>query len=632
MNTKRYSVPFAVAAVFAMVIVSLSPLASVSAQSSGVRLDTMYARADIRNSYAITNVWATFVNPSSTAIEETFSFMIPENAFISNFSLTMKGHTFYATVLKAKDAAQQYAKAKAAGNNAGLLATQGRSTFTYSINIAANSNLTVSLRYEEFIARTPEGFKYSFPLSSFKGWTIGTAKVLVELDYDRTILKPKATTYPNETEITYFNAAKGVLFYYEKFGLSPVDDYKCAWDLSDLDPNGSMLFYQTDDEGYFFHVFSPPAGFVGGYMPKDIVFILDHSGSMSGQKITQLKQAFTHIINDLKTVDRFGIITFNSRSDDLYGQLMDASSSNKKDGVSKINGIYAGGSTNINDAMLGALRILSKSSGRVPIIFFLTDGCPTSGITNTDTIRANVRNANTKGVRIYSLGFGYNVNFPFLKAMALENNGYGVRVFTDADAGKQMIGYYDRISNPIMSSIEISYSNGTYDVLPTSVNTLYAGSEVIICGKYPLGTKTIHFEATATTTKGQKTFSRDFTVNASQDNAFIVKYWAYAKIQDLIGRISIAQDATTASTLKAEATDLSLKYGFVTPYTSLFVEIPKDFQSKTASDMNSNDVTLPESSAAAAAQKSAMAPGFEVAFLLPALALAALVISRKRKE
>jgi uncharacterized protein YegL len=630
MTTRKFSVLFAVAAVFAMVIVSLSPLASVSAQNSGVRLDTMYARADIRNSYAITNVWATFVNPTGTAIEETFSFMIPENAFISNFSLTMKGHTFYATVLKAQDAAQQYAKAKAAGNSAGLLATQGRSTFTYSINIGAQSNLTVGLRYEEFIARTPEGFKYSFPLSSFKGWTIGTAKVLVELDYDRTILKPKTETYPNETEITFFNAAKGALFYYEKVGLNPVDDYKCAWDLADLDPNGSMLFYETDVEGYFFHVFSPPAGFVGGYMPKDIVFVLDDSGSMGGQKITQLKQAFTHIVNDLKSVDKFGIIVFNSRSEDLYGKLVDASSSNKADGVSKINAIRAGGSTNINSAMLGALNILSKSSGRIPMIFFLTDGCPTSGVTNTDTIRANVRSANTKGVRIYTLGFGYNVNFPFLKAMALENKGYGVRVNADGDAGKQMIGYYDRISSPLLSSIEISYSNGTYEVLPTSVNTLYAGSEVIICGKYPLGTKIIHFEATATTTKGQKVFSQNFTVNASQDNAFVAKYWAYAKIQDLIGRISIEQDATAKANFVTLATDLSLENGFVTPYTSLFVEIPKEFQAKKASDMSSNDMILPEKAASMA--KSANAPGFEVAFLLPALALAALVISRRRKE
>jgi len=642
MEERKQLFAFALAAVVAMVLVSLSPMlpGALASDASGIRIDGLRARVDIDSSYATTNVQVKFTNPTGDPADETFVFQIPDDAFISNFSLTVKGTTFYAKVMKVQDAQAAYKNAQSVGNNAGLLASRGRSTFEYGVNIASLESVIVALRYEQFIARTPQGFSYSLPLSSYVGRTIGSTDVSVDLSYDRPIKNLTVGTYKDITNTTFGDNALSASAHFETTDLKVTDDYNVAWDLAPLPVNGNMLFYEKDGEGYFFHVFNPGAQELGGYMPKDIVFVLDHSGSMQGQKIDQLKQAFRSIIWDLQGSDYFSIITFSTSVTPMYDNLIPANDKNKKDAEESINSLQSDSSTNINQALLDAEEMLKGDEERVPIIVFLTDGLPTAGTTDTKKIRQNVLNANSKGIRIYCLGFGNDVDMEFLKALALENKGYAKKIYVDKDAGTQITGFYDTISLPLLRDLSVTYSNGTYDVFPAHVDTVYDGSDVVICGKLKGGVTTVTFHATAMSASGSRTFDGDFTVNASPDNAFIARYWAYAKIRDLNDKITVEKDGSAKAALVDQVTNMSLQNSFVTQYTSLFVEIPKDVTagqpgagtttvtSKSGGGQTNNGYPSPSTGV----KKNSMAPGFEEVLVLPALALIALAISWKRRE
>jgi uncharacterized protein YegL len=644
---------FALAAVVAMIFVSVSPVMPgvVGQTPSGVQVLGIRARATIDSSYAVTEVQVRFGNPTDQNTSETFVLQIPEDAFISNFSLTLKGHTYFAKVMKAQDAALAYANATAHGDNAGLMASEGGSSFAYSVNIAAHDTVVAALRYEQFIPRTPLGFRYSMPLSSYAGKSVGIVDVAVELNYDRPIMNVAAQSYKNDANLSRSDLNRSASASFKLVNYTVKDDFVLTWDLEALPVNGNMLFYEVDGEGYFFHVFSPGVQELGGYLPKDIIFVLDHSGSMDGEKLTQVKSAFKSVILDLQGSDNFAILTFSTTVTPVFDKLMPATGDNKKNAVEKIQELESDQSTNINQALLDALGMLQSSSDRVPIIVFLTDGLPTEGVTGTEKIRENILEANTKGVRIYSLGFGEDVDFEFLRALALENKGYALKIEVGRDAASQIRGFYNTISLPTLRDLDFTYSNGTFDVFPTHVDTLYDGSEVVVCGRTYNSIKTVSFKATATTATGAREFQGEFPVKSSPDNAFIARYWAYAKIRSLADLITVAKDDRTKAGLEEQATNMSLENGFVTQYTSLFVDIPKDVVTPPPTTVNTDQgipSTVPTTTSTyptttgpitgtprpktATTKGGASVPGFEAAFVLPALAIIALIVARKKKK
>jgi uncharacterized protein YegL len=635
----------AMAVVLAMVLVSYLPM--VPAEGTRADIDFLMAEVDIDNSYAITEITAKLVNPTSNPLDETFVFSIPEDAFITNFSLTVKGVTYYADIMKKDEAEQKFEDAKKAGNNAGIMTSRGKSTFAYGVSIAANDSVTVTLRYEDYIERTVDGYRFDLGLDSYEARTIGKFDVLVSMRYDRPILDLTAETY-SETVIDMFGANETARVSYHYNDFKATEDFILTWDLEQTSVNGYMLFHEEGGEGYFFHVFNPAMDDLGGYIPKDIVFVLDVSGSMGGRKIEQLRDAFGEIVMDLRDGDRFEIISFSSGVDPEYHDLVDATYVQRTEAKDTINGISAGGGTNINDALLEGLDVLNTPRERVPIIVFLTDGQPTSGETNRNTIRENVRTHNELDVSIYCLGFGNNVEFDFLSALAMENNGFAQRIYEDSDASDQITDFYDTVSLPLLRNADFEYSEGTDEVYPTHVDNLYEGSEIVICGKYMPGTSSISFDSTAMTAAGETRFHSTFKVDTSGDHDFIRRYWAYAKIRYLMEEMTLAENDTT---LVDDITNLSLEYGFVTDYTSLFVEVPDDDTFKPDPDQRpslslagsengggSYDMktgATPPAQPTGRTQDSGSlesAPGFEMALVLPAIAIIAVLMARRSRR
>ena len=300
--------------------------------------------------------------------------------------------------------------------------------------------------------------------------------------------------------------------------------------------------------------------------------MIDKSGSMSGSKIALVQRVFAGIIADLPPDDHFNVIFFDRQSVIFSDALMEANSQTKAEAANFVNALGADGGTNINEALLTALGMFEQDSERVPIIVFLTDGEPTDGVTSPYVIRDNVRAANVAEVSIFTIAFGIEdeANYDFLRALSLENCGVAEQFYPGKNAEAGMNKFYETISTPVITDMDFSYHRAS-DIVNTGYDTLFAGSDAIILARYPAGTGNIDSSIDAITRTGSRSFDKTFPVVPEPDNSFVPKLWAHTKIRELMDRMVVEGETDP---IVSEITDLSLKFGFVTPYTSLFVEVP----------------------------------------------------------
>ncbi|MEW5760934.1 MAG: VIT domain-containing protein [Candidatus Thermoplasmatota archaeon] len=533
-------------------------------EDSETKINYLYANANICNSYGITEIKEEIENQYDKQISTTFSFHIPDIAFISNFSLTVDGRTYYAKVMEREEAEKKYEIALKTGKEAGMLYSRGKTKFSYALSLSPKQKVIVGLRYEEFIKKVLNVYEYNLSLLSI-GKNIGELRVNLNVSYSAFITNFSSPNYKEDTEIEFISQSN-VHASYEAKNTTPKKDFVARYEVSSPAPNGRMIAYNNGKEAFFMHVFSPKISDIGGEkLNKDIVFVLDKSGSMSGDKISQLKNAFSGIIAKLGEKETFNIIIFDDKISKYKDKNIEATEENKDNAIKYINRINAGGSTNINAALLTALKTIKTEELRAPIILFLTDGLPTAGTTNISEIRKNIRNENTQKVSIYSLGFGYDVNFEFLKAMSLENYGYATRIYADFDASVQIENFYATISTPLLKEIIFRYNDG-YEFYPNTLEYLFEGSEAVVVGKFN-GTS-ITSSVSAKTSLGERKFEDTFHFDFDMGNSFIERFWAYAKLNYLLEKMVVSEDKDT----KALIVSIALNYSFVTPYTSLYVE------------------------------------------------------------
>ena len=563
---------------FALMLIVLSSITTFCSIGSAKRasndepeIEFLMIDSIIDNNYATTEIHEKFKNPFNYSIDETFTFQIPEKAFISNFSLVIGNDTYFAKIVSKEVGEQKFQEAVVNGSDAGLVESKGKNVFSYSVSLSPFSEMIVGLRYEQFLEKALGGYEFIIPITG------GTAtRNVKDFSIDvflRSRLSINSVNVQNYIDNTKVNSKSPneVAVSYRASTTTPQEDFIINYELEAPPINGTMLTYNDGTEEYFFNVFSPQREDLGGKaMDKDIIFVLDKSGSMSGTKIQQLKEAFAEIIDQLPEQDNFNIVMFDTSVAKYKTEIIIASTGNKDDAVTYINSIAAGGSTNLNEAMITALDMIHYSETRVPIIVMLTDGLPTEGVTNPPTIRENIKQKNEAEVGIFSLGFGFDVDFEFLKAMSLENYGIAIRIYENEDASEQITNFYETISTPLLKGVKFSYSKGAYEVYPKSVEQLFEGSEIVVVGKYKGNENTISSSVSANSWEGMKDFKETFYFEPGSNNSFIPRFWAYAKIRHLLDEIAVYGENES---LKENVTDLALTYEFVTPYTSLLVEI-----------------------------------------------------------
>ena len=249
-------------------------------------------------------------------------------------------------------------------------------------------------------------------------------------------------------------------------------------------------------------------------MPKDVVFVLDTSGSMSGQKIEQAKKALAFCVNNLNDNDRFELVRFSTDVDPLFDKLVEASPANRSKAENFIKDLEASGSTAIDDALRKALSIRPTDSDRPFVIIFLTDGMPTIGVTDESQILANVKQNDSGHTRIFCFGIGSDVNTHLLDKLTEQSRGYSQYVLPEEDIESKVSSFFAKIKDPVLANPTLRFEGDVRasKLYPSPLPDLFKGEQLVLAGRYSgSGKSTLTIEGMVNGAKRSFTYESRFS-------------------------------------------------------------------------------------------------------------------------
>ncbi|XP_067288173.1 inter-alpha-trypsin inhibitor heavy chain H3-like isoform X10 [Pseudorasbora parva] len=565
-------------------------------KKQNVDIYSFYINSTVTSRYATTVITSRVANTANESQEIQFEVKIPKNAFISKFRMTIEGRTYDGVVKGKEEAQQQYSRAVSRGESAGLIKSVGRTLedFKTSVAVAAFSKVTFELTYEELLKRRLG--KYELLINAQPMQPVADFKMDVHIQEKPGIsfleVKGDLSTgdLANAIKTTRADKDAWVTFYptrdqqtkCKSCGENGLNgDLLITYDVERTNPKGEVMV----SNGYFVHYFAPSDV---PRISKNVVFIIDRSGSMSGRKIQQTRLALLKILSDLDEDDHFGLITFDSEVSTWKSELLKATKENLENAKSFVNEIRDRGATDINAAVLAGVDMINRHprEGTASILILLTDGDPTSGETNIERIMANVKEAIGPKFPLYCLGFGYDVNFDFLTKMSLENSGVARRIYEDSDADLQLQGFYDEVAVPLLTDIQLKYTGGT-NLTKTSFNLYFNGSEIVVSGQITdnsvesFTTEVIAVSKGNNVTYQETVMTTDPSDVPPENEDFMQRLWAYLTVKQLLERQVILKGQEKEDE-KKEALKLSLKYQFVTSLTSMVVTKPQEDEVEVA--------------------------------------------------
>ncbi|XP_077579050.1 inter-alpha-trypsin inhibitor heavy chain H6 [Stigmatopora nigra] len=566
-----------------------------------LKVTDYHVKCSVTSRYVVTEVRSTVWNQMGVIKEAAFEVDLPSSAFISNFSIVANGKVYDAQVKERAAARKIYEAAKKQGKAAGLVATKERETekFRVAVSVPPGARLSFALTYEELLHRRLGRYRITAPLRAgqpVQNLTVEVALAeptgirflqVLPLGGGGGLPSSNRTQAPASTRVEKNAGCARVSYsptWEEQVHVSPKGlngDLVVQYDVNMTDPMGDVRV----SDGYFVHYFAPRGLPV---VPKDVVFVIDVSGSMIGTKIKQTKQAMNTILGELREGDHFNIVTFSDKVDVWKkGRTVPASRRNVQEAKDFVKKIVAQGWTNINAALLSAARLVKppppSDSPRVPLLIFLTDGEATAGVTGGVAILSNAKKA-LGSISLFGLAFGDDADFPLLRRLALENRGAARMVYEDADAPSQLKGFYDEVASPLLADVQLRYLDGrALDVTRALFPNYFRGSELVIAGRLreaELG----DFRVSLSATDWQKRFKLEGRVQIQQSVdcpwpsegmfGFVRRLWAFSTIKELLQAKLGTADPEIQKVLETKATKLSLEYNFVTPVTSLVVVKP----------------------------------------------------------
>jgi Mg-chelatase subunit ChlD len=539
--------------------------------SYGLHLQNQNVKVTVTDQVARTYIKQVFSNDTDRNVAGTYLFPLPADTTFSSFSLHIDGKPVEGQILAAEDARQQYEAIVRKMIDPGLLEYADYKTVRQRIfPIPAHGTKTVELEYTQLLKAEDGLVKYRFPLKT-EGETAPAEEIKVDLSLSsktgvRAIWSPSHTISVNRDGD--HNAKISLL---EKDTL-PDKDFLLYYSVSDKAMSANLLTHKNPDEdGVFLLTLNPPQ-LPEKVVGKDIVLVADTSGSMSGEKIEQNKRALKYVINALSPEDRFGIVQFNTDVEAYRTELMPANTENKKTAANFINDLEARGGTNISDALQMGCKMLGGESTRPAYLVLMTDGEPTVGETEIPKILKSV--APKRDVRIFDFGVGFDVNTMFLDKLAAEHHGTTEYVEPKDNLETALASFYQKIKSPVLTDAHIAI-NGveTKDIYPREVKDIFAGTQVMLLGKYKTtGKCTVNLTGKVQGVAKAYTFNLNFDSN-EPGNTYLPRLWAMRRIGHLT---DVAKENHNNKEVVDEIVALSKKYGIITEYTSFLVTDPSE--------------------------------------------------------
>ncbi|KAK2500859.1 hypothetical protein MC885_018301 [Smutsia gigantea] len=567
---------------------------SVSGESGEMVEDvgqvTLYSykvQSTITSRMASTIIQTRVANNSPQPQSVVFDVQIPKGAFISNFSMTVDGTTFTSSIKEKTVGRALYSQARAKGKTAGLVRSRAldMENFKTEVNILPGAKVQFDLHYQEVKWRKLGSYEHRLHLQP--------GRLAKHLEVDVWIIEPQGMRFLHvpDTFDGHFDGvpviSKGHQKAHISFKPTVAQQRKCS-NCSETAVDGELVvIYDVDREekagelevfnGYFVHFFAPDNM---DPIPKNILFVIDVSGSMWGIKMKQTVEAMKTILDDLRAEDQFSVVDFNHNVRTWRNDLVSATKTQTADAKKYIEKIQPSGGTNINEALLRAIFILNEANNlglldpnSVSLIILVSDGDPTKNV------KQNIQD----NISLFSLGIGFDVDYDFLKRLSNDNRGIAQRIYGNQDTSSQLKKFYNQVSTPLLRNVQFNYPHmSVMDVTQNSFHNYFGGSEIMVAGKVnPDKLDQLQSIITATSANTElvlETLAKmddleDFlSKDKHADPDFTRKLWAYLTINQLLAERSLAPTAAAKRKITRTILQMSLDHHIVTPLTSMVIE------------------------------------------------------------
>jgi Ca-activated chloride channel family protein len=540
-----------------------------------------------------------FENPFTEKIEAVYTFPLPQNAAVDDMTMMVGDRTVRGKILPREEAQAVYEAAKAGGQVASLLDQERPNIFTQSVaNILPGEQVKITISYVETLSYVNGAYEFVFPMvvgpryvpgspnaqSQGTGFAPDTKQVPdasritpkaappgmrgghdisleVALDAGLIIDNIDSKTHPTDIQRPDAHSARLRLKDSETI---PNKDFVLRYDVAGPAIQDALLTHRSDKGGFFTLMLQPPERVTAqDVTPKELVFVLDTSGSMQGFPIEKAKETMKLALDSLYPSDTFNLITFAGDTRILFKEPVPATRANLNKAQAFLRASSGEGGTEMMTAIKAALAP-SDDQSHVRIVCFMTDGY----VGNDMEIISEVQKH--QNARVFSFGIGSSVNRFLLDKMAEVGRGEVEYVDLNDDGSAAARRFHERVRDPLLTDFAIEWNNlPVADVYPQRIPDLFGAKPVVIKGRYTgAGRGTIRL-------KGKMAggdFVRDIPVEFPETMAshdVLATLWARARVDDLMGQdFNGAQSGSMRADLKNTITQLGVEYRLMTQFTS----------------------------------------------------------------
>ncbi len=520
---------------------------------------------------ATTHLEQVFRNDTDATLEGTYFFPIPETASIAEFAIWDGDRRLVGEVRSREEARRVYEEIVRRQRDPGLLEYAGKDLFQASIfPIPPHSDKKLELTYTQVLRAESGTVSYRYPLGAGRQLTqIGTVSGSVLIESQEPLRNIYSPSHAIDVRRSGERSAR--ISFESQSGQVP-QDFQLFYALSRADFGLSLLTHrEAGKDGYFLLLISPKDDWSErDYTAKDIVFVIDTSGSMADEgKMEKARGALLFGVRSLRAEDRFNVISFSGEEHLMENVLVAADGHGRARGEEFVRALTPTGGTNINDALRAALKQFDTSD-RPKMLVFITDGLPTVGETSPARIIENVHNTRMPGIRLFTFGVGYDVNTALLDKLAAENNGVADYVEPKEDLEVKVSNFFAKVNHPVLTDLQLEMGGVETDlVYPRNLTDLFKGTQLTLIGRYrnPTGMRNVSLRLAGWMGGHPRTFVYENIHFPLRDegNDFLPRLWATRRVGWLMEQIRTNGEQKE---LRDEIVDLGTRYGIVTPYTS----------------------------------------------------------------
>ena len=568
--------------------------------------------AKIAGNLSRVEVIQSFENPFTQPLEAVYIFPLPDEAAVDDMEIKIGDRIIKGNIKKREEAQKIYEKAKQEGRTAGLLEQERDNIFTQSLaNIKPGEQIDVTIRYTESLKFEAGKYEFVFPMVVGPRYIPGTPidcsgdtdrvpdasritppvvsegtrtrhniNVTVEIDAGLAISEVCSPSHQLKIE----HSGEIVRIQLAGEDTIPNKDLILRYQVSGKETQSTVLT-QADDRGGHFAIYLIPAL---EYSPdeivaKDVVFLVDTSGSQSGDPLEKCQELMRRFINGLNSNDTFTIIDFSDRVRQLSPKPLPNTPENCAQAIAYINNLQADGSTEMLSGIRTAINFPTPI-GRLRSVVLLTDGY----IGNENEILAEVQQHLQPGNRLHSFGVGSSVNRFLLNRIAEIGRGISQIIRHDEPTEEVAEKFYRQINNPVLTNIQISWHGDTKSpvIYPAIAPDLFSEQPLVLFGrKQDRATGNLQISGIAAGSKHyEKTFHLKFEETG---NIAVAQLWGRACIKDLMNQMVSFE---TKAGVEA-VTETALTYQLLSQYTA-FVAVSDDVRVEPGSEYLSMQVPV----------------------------------------